>query len=815
MRAIFLVLPLLVTTTCKSESNDGAKAPAIVKRITESTQLIGGVDPAGRVGDILISNGRVRFIIQDAGSATGWGLYGGSIVDLDVEGGTGDRLQEIFFHCDLRAFAPNRVEIINDGTDGNAGIVRFIGRDGGFPLLDAVLPSSPLAIETTVELTLARDSDTLEIAQRARDLSKTPRDLFCGVIVIRGDAYGGFADKVGFEIDKVSGDIDWVAASAPQASASFVLYRPTGSMGTLAPQSEVLILDTGTRGLLATDTREERYLLSVGNGDVESALTAMRKRRPDGANRSPVEIELVAPASLKEQRDRAVLTVRDMADRARTAAHVDPSTGVATVALAPGMYDVTVTLDGRSLGRHTIDASAGRVPIELGAVGVVSLKSFARVGGQRAPTAAKITIHDGHDAVAGSGRRDRRYVTPTDRFWLPAGDYTLVGSRGPEYELALANVTVRAGQAIDVELVIDRAVDSAGWIAGDFHVHGAKSMDADASRRTRVIAAVAEGLDLLVSTDHDITTDYAPYVRALGLDAMLATAPGIEVSPLYGHMNGYPVDLDDETYWDVRWWTYDADEKFSGTLEPAAVLQNLRDKGAKVTSINHPRQGQGVFDFLQLDANGQTQRTWPNPDAFELMNDTSDSDIPQLMLDWFGLIRAGRRITALGVSDAHGEFGLGYSRTMIASRVDDPAALVLDDVWAAMRGGRAFATTGPFVKFAAVRGTSRAGIGEVLTGGGPLSLEVEVHAPSWMELKTVTILQNGQPVVSHTLTPADQVAPSVRLATTFTATPAADSFYILRVEGSPGTRNEPVMGAQARAITNPVWLDVAGDGLNF
>ena len=134
---------------------------------------------SGRIGDWLFDNGTVRFIVQDAGSATGWGVHGGSLVDLSIgptrDDGPEDHLQEIFFHCDLRAFRPESAQLINDGSDGQPAVLRMVGKDGGFPLLDSLLRSRPIGVEATIEYRLEAGSDTLEIRQVVTD---TLRCLF-------------------------------------------------------------------------------------------------------------------------------------------------------------------------------------------------------------------------------------------------------------------------------------------------------------------------------------------------------------------------------------------------------------------------------------------------------------------------------------------------------------------------------------------------------------------------------------------------------------------------------------------------------------
>lgn len=173
-------------------------------------------------------------------------------------------------------------------------------------------------------------------------------------------------------------------------------------------------------------------------------------------------------------------------------------------------------------------------------------------------------------------------------------------------------------------------------------------------------------------------------------------------------------------------------------------------------------------------------------------------------------------MTAVGVSDAHGRGSeIGYARTAIQSASDDPATLQLPAVWQALREGRAVVMSGPFVTLRARVGAAGTGVGvgEVLASAmQPVKLDVLVQAPSWMDVSRVRVLADGAELWSKQIGAADRDPQDgvVRLRTTVTATPTRDAFYLVVAEGEG--RNEPVMGSTSHAATNPVFVDVAGDG---
>ena len=96
-----------------------------------------------------------------------------------------------------------------------------------------------------------------------------------------------------------------------------------------------------------------------------------------------------------------------------------------------------------------------------------------------------------------------------------------------------------------------------GWIASDFHVHAAPSPDTALALPARLASFAAEGAEVLVATDHDMLTDYAPLIRELGLAGRMASIVGSEVTSevktdvapfTLGHANAFPLPLDPLAY---------------------------------------------------------------------------------------------------------------------------------------------------------------------------------------------------------------------------------------------------------------------------
>ncbi|MBD88812.1 MAG: hypothetical protein CL940_00550 [Deltaproteobacteria bacterium] len=104
-------------------------------------QLIGGDVAMARVGDYILENDKIRIAILGEQSSPGPGVYGGTLVDADLQrveeryrGGRGhDQFAEIFPFANLLVPKPGGTDIsvVNDGSDGKAAIVR-VSAEGAF-----------------------------------------------------------------------------------------------------------------------------------------------------------------------------------------------------------------------------------------------------------------------------------------------------------------------------------------------------------------------------------------------------------------------------------------------------------------------------------------------------------------------------------------------------------------------------------------------------------------------------------------------------------------------------------------------------------
>ncbi len=439
-------------------------------------------------------------------------------------------------------------------------------------------------------------------------------------------------------------------------------------------------------------------------------------------------------------------------------------------------------------------------------------------GAGETPTPEFTTVDVAREEQGAVAAFDRAFVLRGDaELRVPPGTYDVYVSHGPEYDAVKQRVTIGAGADSEISVTLRHVVDSRGWISADFHVHAAPSFDSRVPLRDRVHQFVGDGVDFIVSTDHNQITDYAPVIGELGVGDLLGSAQGDEITTKdWGHYGAFPLPSDDAEV--GRGAPHVKDHT------PAEIFADVRKRApAALIDIHHPRLesgpigyfNDGAFDPIAMRARRRGFSF--DFDAVEVLNGYQDPDrksVDRVLADWYALLEHGVHVTATGNSDSHHmTFNLGgYPRNYVFVGADaDEAPGKLDGatVAAAVKAGRAFFTTGPFLRVTA----AGYGLGDVAPArGGKLALSVEVQAPPWMDVSRVTVILDGTVVATQDLAPSTAV---VRFQKTFSLAVARDGFAVVRVAGARPMA--PWVGddrfkVYPMAVTNPIWIDADGDG---
>ncbi|MEM9696463.1 MAG: hypothetical protein AAGA56_28220, partial [Myxococcota bacterium] len=197
---------------------------------------------------------------------------------------------------------------------------------------------------------------------------------------------------------------------------------------------------------------------------------------------------------------------------------------------------------------------------------------------------------------------------------VPPGEHRIIVSRGYEYALFDQTITVAADESQAVEVVLARQVDSEGVMCADFHIHALFSPDSADTFERKVAGAVADGLEIPCSSEHEWVASFAPMVEQLGLEDWAFGMSASELTTFgWGHFGVVPLRprpgaLNQGA---IDWIDRSPPEVF-------ATIDELEEQPAVI--VNHPRSfAMGYFSAALLRDDGtSTSELWSeNFDAVE------------------------------------------------------------------------------------------------------------------------------------------------------------------------------------------------------
>jgi hypothetical protein len=452
-------------------------------------------------------------------------------------------------------------------------------------------------------------------------------------------------------------------------------------------------------------------------------------------------------------------------------------------------------------------ASGGPIPCKLTLVGVEGTPSpqFTHVD---------IGRPEGEGAIAAFNRI--MTLTGVGAAHVPFGTYDVTVSRGPEWDIQTRRVKIGPkGASLPVRLT--HVVPTPEWVSGDFHVHAARSPDSRVPMQDRIYEFVADDVQLIVSTDHNVVSDYDPYIRELGAGRFITSAIGDELTTNgWGHFGAFPLPADLERAGQGAVLVHGR--------RPDDFFRDVRvNAPGAIIDVHHPRLDAeiGYFDIGGFDARsdraGRAGFSF-DFDALEVMNGYQDPvrrSVDRVIDDWFSLLNHEHLVTATGNSDTHHlTFNIGgYPRNYVHVRDDRPEAVTPKQIAEAIKGHHAFFTTGPIVNLTVNGGI----IGNLVPArGGKVVAEITVKAAPWISVERVTLYLNGREAKRWPVTTAGGERPVERFHQTIELQTPADGYVVARVDGdkplTPVVGDGKTFTAYPFALTNPVFLDVDGDG---
>jgi hypothetical protein len=835
------------------------EAPTVAGGVVDADHLLTGAAATGMAGDFYLENDRARFIVQSPARVIGVVPQGGNLIDaaaLDADGRpvTDDHFGELSMIYLLgRTCEHESVEVVQDGSGG--GVAAIVARGfathndfinlkglGLIPFAQELDPDVPDEVECATTYILAPGSATLEVYWTLFNGGERTIEGPFAALSDTGGEIETWAPTRGFErlgpeaiLSTGPAPIEYDVFQGPGVAYGLLPLHDVADVNSAYLISGISIILFGTDDFL-TALRPEGFYVDLEPDDgVTNRMAFSIGRDAAGAEEA---YRAIAQTATQGIAGAVVLDTGAPAAGARVGLFVDadgdgalgPDDPVATYLdadadgefagrIAPGAYLARADLLEQARSEVVaVDLTADRtLELELPApvlydVEVTDVESGDPVPAKLAilgdsPAEPDPRLHSTYDRVGGlTAMRFLRFGTTIDlgpgaddRLALPAGgSYRVIATRGPEWSFASADVDPEAGDLVgDLAFPLRRLLDTTGYVASEYHVHAVGSPDSPVSWADRVIGAAVDGVELWASTEHEYIAELQPIVEALGLERWTRAIAGEEVSPfVYGHFIGFPLEPDDSPARGAIDWARGAG---GFALLPGEIMSTLRDLGAQIVQVNHPRATvSSPFDFLQyfdraalsfdyetrtIDGDEAAQPV-PNDflrlepgqsvwalgfNALEVWNslETLDSDddgvrelvaLDVVMRDWFNFLSFGVPITPMGNSDTHTKVRdpMGIPRTMV--RVpDDTAEAIADGALVeavydtlAARGGAprdVVVTNGPMIRVTEM-GDDASVLGAVVAAtGGLVRLSVAVQTTPYAPIDTIEVFADATPEV--------------------------------------------------------------------
>ena len=844
--------PVARTPVAPTDAPGDCPAPgqALARTLT-AADAIPGETAVGTAGDWILWNDQVAYVITEPDKGSTYYHYGGIVADAVAMDGcdyaSEDKLDEVglvfakvdltsFASSEVRAFRGESVELVADGADGGPAILRVHGVDDHYWLVEYELVkaairdggkelSEPYGVEIAVDYILEPDSPVLRVDVHVtntgdEDVSLVLANLlsFAPSMDLHGYAPNEISaaglnldfgmpwlvatdglDAIAYGIE--SGNLAYIGISGIEVAldVSQALTTPmTAAPGGTATRSLFLSTAAGG-GVEATGPLAEANPAPVANQDFRLERVSGRVVGPDGEGIPGARVAIQAQADGAGWGTVDEVTAGPDGSLEATLPVLDAPWSWRLVARAEGRDDSTPT-----------PFEPGDVDVEVAMEGRGSLQ-FTVVDGDGAPSPARV-----HLTRAEDGRTESRWLDGDGDRPLSPGTWAWTATRGYEFAPVSGTLVVPDGGSAALELVMERVVDTSGWVSLDTHVHSSDSPDSRVPPAEVVLRAAAHGLDIVVHTEHEHIVDRSSVAAAAGLDAWTRSIIGEEVTAtLPEHLTMFPAEAEGPRGGPVEWYGRDLDELFGLMRERS---------GGGVNLLNHP----SYLDLIEWDrllaepgvddptlfgfAPDAALWSW-DLDGMEVMNGHSSPFDRGRWFNWQSMINAGHPLIAVGCSDSHNGDKVGFPRTYVPAASDLPAEVTDEEVVAAFQGGQAQASSGAFAR---VLAGGAADLGDLLPlDADTVPLDLHIEALPEIDVTFVSVFVDCDEVLTVAADDPDGV---VKLSAVLDVPLVRGEDAAITVAAFGEGRlplGLPQFDASGvpRVLTSPVYIDGNGDGV--
>lgn len=745
----------------------GAKA-AGQARAGRIATLDGIAQPAhGRqhidIGDFVLANDKIAVYIEDKGLSDGYARFGGEILGIDAIGDDGkpkglSRYVETLTGLSIEMINPTSITVLSDGSKGDEAIVRVVGKLEGIPFMQGPLEKlfpRRYGFDAAYDFVLRPGEE--RVTMRVGIANSTTEDVDFGNQFTMDELFGFFQYNQSqmvtreFGYTEPKGKVDYVGFDSGPWNFAFRMPGEQFSYG-LTISGFSLFYGPGFLAPACTQTILDRAEIIAGGPDYDGLQEAIRRVAKETPYR---EVKGKVTSSMGEAVGDAWVHVLDAKGEYQTRARTRAD-GSFTVHVRPD-EPMTIVPQKRGFATHPgfgITAQETDVTIPLDAHGTIHVVAKDKGSNEALPVRVQVIPAMPESETPDTfgvedeknGRLHQLFVMNGDAtITVPPGTHRVVVTRGYEWEILDTEVIVNPGETTNVDAVLEHSVDSTGYMCADFHIHSALSADSNDPIDYKVQGAIADGLEIPISSEHEWVLDFGPIVEKMGMTKWAFGMASEELTTFtWGHFGVVPMTPEQKNANNgaVDWVGKDPKDVF-------ALVRALPDN--PVLIVNHP-SGSGFgayFSAAQFDRNTGTGKDgfWSDDfDAIEVFNDSDfEANREESVADWFALLNHGMKYWAVGSSDSHAlrSSPVGYPRTCLNFGHDDPKKLSKTIVRDKVANGPALISGGLFMTVSGPNGEEP---GQVVktAADGTATFTVTVQAPSYIDATKLEVLVNGE-----------------------------------------------------------------------
>lgn len=766
-------------------------------------------------GDYVLANDKLVAVVEAARESDAYNTFGGEIGILEPVADDGaftgiSQYGETLIAFSRQTVAPTSVTVVADGSDGKAAIVRVSGVLKNIPFLDAfqALYKAEYNIPAAFDYVLQPHAEAIEV--RVSLVNTSAEALTFGTNQLVGffqtNRAKMFTDKNGFGTP--AGDTSWVGFDGRTTSVGFRMKASPLNFGLDISGFQYFGAKGASVGACAAATLDYAQVFATA-GTIDDLQTMKRRIDADTSYREFTgTLNEAGGAPIADAEVHATLEDGTYLTYARTDAsgnfkmHLPPSPSLLT-AIANG-YDIPAPI--------RVEPSASTATLTLPTHATLRVKVTDTADASAIPARIQvIPVNKPAAAPAAFGvvqeglGRLHQALTMGEEVSLPvpAGDHRVIVTRGFEWTLFDATVSATSGNETPINAALTHVVDSSGVMCADFHVHSNYSVDSTDPPLLKVKSAIADGLEMPISSDHEWIYNFQPLIQENGLTKWAFSFPSEELSTFsFGHFGIIPKypDANAVNVGAIPWIGKTPQEMF-------AIANALPEK--PVVIVNHPRSGGSFGAYFSASVFNPATATGNSLysegfGALEVMNDSDfEANRDATVNDWFALLNAGKSFWAVGNSDSHKVVNgpVGYPRNCLSLGTDDPSSLTPELVRDVLRSGANVVTGGIFLSVKSPTGT---GPGSTSTQG---SYSVVVQTAPWITADTLEVIVDGESVDTRSLTPT-QTAPAKRYELAIDVAPKtsrARHWVVFHAKGA-GDLSPLHPGRNAFATSNPIFF---------